>query len=172
MVSLIGQSDLIESCNHHFTKVREIHGSTDADGHPFSEKGQPFDQEFYLILNVAVGGHFLDGPDPWDQWFYPEAEMWVDWVKFYDLADIGELPDYECIANPHATTDELCGATNWACYEQNYAWMGDVCDDNWKKCCQRFQCSHQEVVDQCTRVFSQYDSQVGRIPESSIHFMI
>ena len=87
--------------------------------------------------------------------------MWVDWVKFYDLNDIGDLPDYECIANPHATTDELCGATTWACYEQNYAWMGDVCDDSWKKCCQRYQCSHQEVVDQCTRVFAQYDSQVN-----------
>ena len=126
-----------------------------------SENGQPFDQEFYLILNVAVGGHFLDGPDPWDEWFYPEAEMWVDWVKFYDLEAIGDLPDYECIANPHATTDELCGATTWACYEQNYAWMGDVCDDSWKRCCQRFQCSHQEVVDQCTKIFAQYDSQVG-----------
>jgi beta-glucanase (GH16 family) len=126
----------------------------------YKEKGQPFDQEFYLILNVAVGGHFLEGPDPWDEWFYPEAEMWVDWVKFYDLDDIGDLPDYECVANPHATTDELCGATNWACYEQSYAWMGDVCDDSWKKCCQRFQCSHQEVVDQCSKVFAQYDSQL------------
>ena len=87
--------------------------------------------------------------------------MWVDWVKFYDLEDIGDLPDYECVAKPHATTDELCGATTWACYEQNFAWMGDVCDDNWKRCCQRFQCSHQEVVEQCTKVFAQYDSQVG-----------
>ena len=28
----------------------------------YKEKGQPFDQNFYLILNVAVGGWFLDGP--------------------------------------------------------------------------------------------------------------
>ena len=161
---------MTELCNRHFIKVCFFLVQISADivrpSNPgrfqtfFSEKGQPFDQEFYLILNVAVGGHFLDGPDPWDQWHYPEAEMWVDWVKFYDLNDIGDLPDYECVANPHATTDELCGATTWACYEQNYAWMGDVCDDSWKKCCQRYQCSHQEVVDQCTRVFAQYDSQV------------
>jgi len=38
--------------------------------------------------------------------------------------------------------------------------MGDVCDQDWKKCCQEFSCSHQEIVDQCTRIFSQYDSQV------------
>ena len=127
-----------------------------------SEKGQPFDQSFYLILNVAVGGWFLDGPDPWDEFFYPEAEMWVDWVKFFDLNDIDEVPDYDytCVANPNSSTEDLCGAASWACYEQNYANMGGVCDDAWKRCCQRYQCTHQETVDQCTRVFSQYDSQV------------
>ena len=30
----------------------------------YKEKGQPFDQDFYLILNVAVGGWFVDGPAP------------------------------------------------------------------------------------------------------------
>ena len=50
---------------------------------------QPFDRNFYLILNVAVGGNFLEGPDPWDVWDYPEAEMWVDWVKWYTMDDLG-----------------------------------------------------------------------------------
>ena len=51
-----------------------------------------------MILNVAVGGHFLDGPDPWDVWYYPEAEMWVDWVKFFDIKDIdGDGGDYDYV---------------------------------------------------------------------------
>lgn len=88
--------------------------------------------------------------------------MWVDWVKFWDLNDIGDVPDYDytCVANPNSSAEDLCGAASWACYEQNYANMGGVCDDDWKRCCQRYSCSHQETVDQCTRVFSQYDSQV------------
>ena len=50
---------------------------------------QPFDRNFYLILNVAVGGNFLEGPDENDHWNYPDAEMWVDWVKWYTLDDLG-----------------------------------------------------------------------------------
>jgi len=76
------------------------------------------------MLLLAVG--FLDGPDPWDEFFYPEAEMWVDWVKFWDLNDIGDVPDYDytCVANPNSSAEDLCGAASWACYEQNYANMG------------------------------------------------
>ena len=47
--------------------------------------GQPFDQEFHLVLNVAVGGDFLDNPLPSTVWNYPDAEMWVDYVKVYPL---------------------------------------------------------------------------------------
>ena len=38
--------------------------------------------------------------------------------------------------------------------------MGGVCDDAWKACCDRNQCTHEEVVEQCSRVFQQYDSQL------------
>ena len=56
----------------------------------FYEKDrQPFDHPFYLILNVAVGGDFLAGPDENDIFNYPEAEMWVDWVKWYTNCDLG-----------------------------------------------------------------------------------
>ena len=50
--------------------------------------------------------------------------------------------------------------------------MGDVCDQDWKKCCQEYSCSHQEIVDQCTRIFSQYDSQVKSIFGSKLHNLI
>lgn len=41
----------------------------------------PFDQPFYLILNLAVGGNFLGNPDVSTQ--FP-AEMVLDYVRVYD----------------------------------------------------------------------------------------
>ena len=74
--------------------------------------------------------------------------------------EVTDVPDYTCVANPNSSAKDLCGATSWACYEQKYANMGGVCNDDWKRCCQRYSCSDQETFDQCTRVISQYDSQV------------
>jgi beta-glucanase (GH16 family) len=41
----------------------------------------PFDQPFYLVMNVAVGGKFLGNPDKTTK--FP-AEMVVDYVRVYD----------------------------------------------------------------------------------------
>lgn len=41
----------------------------------------PFDQPFYLVMNVAVGGKFLGNPD--NMTLFP-AEMLVDYVRVYD----------------------------------------------------------------------------------------
>jgi beta-glucanase (GH16 family) len=41
----------------------------------------PFDQPFYLVMNVAVGGKFLGNPD--NTTLFP-AEMLVDYVRVYD----------------------------------------------------------------------------------------
>lgn len=41
----------------------------------------PFDQPFYLIMNVAVGGNFLGNPD--QKTAFP-VEMLVDYVRVYD----------------------------------------------------------------------------------------
>jgi beta-glucanase (GH16 family) len=43
----------------------------------------PFDQLFYIVLNVAVGGQFLGNPDR--STVFP-AEMLVDYVRVYDKA--------------------------------------------------------------------------------------
>jgi beta-glucanase (GH16 family) len=40
-----------------------------------------FDHEFFLLLNVAVGGTFSVGPDP--SGAFPQA-MLVDYVRVYD----------------------------------------------------------------------------------------
>lgn len=53
---------------------------SDADLNPWPA---PFDQTFYIILNVAVGGNFLGNPDPKTE--FP-AEMVVDYVRVYDKA--------------------------------------------------------------------------------------
>jgi len=126
----------------------------------YSRNGQPFDKDFYLILNVAVGGDFLDGPDWNDEWFYPGAEMHVDWVKWYDYVG-GENHGCECKANAEQTDDSLCGSAEWACFEQNYAPnMYHVCGYEFTHCCIEGLCTHEEVVDVCSKVFEQYDEQI------------
>lgn len=53
---------------------------------PYTKNGQPFDQPFYLMLNVAVGGNFF-GPGPYvtpdqaRQW--PKHTFEIDYVRVY-----------------------------------------------------------------------------------------
>ena len=56
----------------------------------------PFDEHFHLVLNVAIGGWFLDGPDPDDVWTYPAAEMWVDSVTVWPLEYIIDETQTTC----------------------------------------------------------------------------
>ena len=65
-------------------------------------------------MNVAVGGDYLGGPDEGQLFAYPEGEMWVDWVKWYTLCDLGwgsncapiPVPTSEPTAEPPAPTPE------------------------------------------------------------------
>jgi beta-glucanase (GH16 family) len=52
---------------HTFDSSRDIQGI------------RPFDESFYLVLNLAVGGTWPEDPDPAD---YPD-EFRVDWVRVY-----------------------------------------------------------------------------------------
>lgn len=52
--------------------------ASDADLNPWPA---PFDQPFYLIMNVAVGGNFVGPPD--ESTKFP-VEMLVDYVRVYD----------------------------------------------------------------------------------------
>jgi beta-glucanase (GH16 family) len=52
--------------------------TSEADLNPWPA---PFDQPFYLIMNVAVGGRFLGNPDKTT--VFP-AEMVIDYVRVYD----------------------------------------------------------------------------------------
>ena len=55
-----------------------LEAKKDADVNPWPA---PFDQPFYLIMNVAVGGNFPGAPNPQTQ--FP-AELVVDYVRVYD----------------------------------------------------------------------------------------
>ena len=63
------------------SKVRDgkgIKARSAADLNPWPA---PFDQPFYIVMNVAVGGNFPGAPNPATQ--FP-AEMLVDYVRVYD----------------------------------------------------------------------------------------
>ncbi len=55
---------------------------------PYTKNGQPFDQAFYVILNVAIGGNFFNGmgsqvtPAEAKNWAKPTME--VDYVRVYE----------------------------------------------------------------------------------------
>ena len=55
-----------------------VNPTSEADLNPWPA---PFDQPFYLVMNVAVGGRFLGNPDKTT--VFP-AEMVVDYVRVYD----------------------------------------------------------------------------------------
>ncbi|CAG2173424.1 unnamed protein product [Oppiella nova] len=58
-----------------------------SSGAPYTKNGQPFDQPFFWILNVAVGGQFFPSneygpavtPDEARQW--PKPTMEIDYVR-------------------------------------------------------------------------------------------
>ncbi len=72
--------------------------STTADGRGVNPQTEsdlnawpaPFDQPFYIIMNVAIGGRFPGRPD--NTTAFP-AEMVVDYVRVYEKAGgYGPLP--------------------------------------------------------------------------------
>jgi beta-glucanase (GH16 family) len=58
--------------------AKGVNPSKEADLNPWPA---PFDQPFYLVMNVAVGGKFLGNPDKTT--VFP-AEMVLDYVRVYD----------------------------------------------------------------------------------------
>ncbi len=70
----------------------------------------PFDQPFYILLNVAVGGNFPGFPDA--DTVFP-ATMEVDWVRVYEgeapfvPADPGITPDNVVYASDPNVTEDL-----------------------------------------------------------------
>ncbi|BCZ47759.1 hypothetical protein psyc5s11_38260 [Clostridium gelidum] len=63
----------------------------------------PFDRNFHMILNLAVGGAYDGNVEPDES--FKSAQMKVDYVRVYDLN--GKYPVHE---NPASNTGELKGA--------------------------------------------------------------
>jgi beta-glucanase (GH16 family) len=57
-----------------------VQASAETDLNPWPA---PFDQPFYLLMNVSVGGNFPGHPNA--QTLFP-AELVIDWVRVYDKA--------------------------------------------------------------------------------------
>lgn len=79
-------------CTHLYAVERDEHTiSWYVDNHKFATKNldlifkdpsyQPFQQEFYLLLNIAVGGNWPG--DPWQTTVFPQ-KMLVDYVRVYE----------------------------------------------------------------------------------------
>jgi beta-glucanase (GH16 family) len=50
-------------------------------------KPWPFDQEFYLIMNLAIGGWFAGDVDP----ALDSAQLHVKSIKYFSIDGVGEL---------------------------------------------------------------------------------
>lgn len=122
----------------------------------YSENGQPFDQEFYVILNVAIGGDYLDNPKPETVWEYPDAEMWVDYVR---VTPLEEITSSKCVAKDDADINALCGSANWACTSQNFADVSSQCTEEFYSCCSN-PASCDNVTELVSAIYTEYDRQV------------
>lgn len=79
----------------------------------------PFNQEFYLMLNLAVGGFFPGDPNPAD---WTSTKFYIDYVRVYEYdgdltPDSGssstQTPNVNLLQNSDFTTD-YAGWTTWS----------------------------------------------------------
>jgi len=125
----------------------------------YSENGQPFDQEFYMILNVAVGGDYLDNPKPDTKWDYPAAEMWVDYVR---VTPLEEIATSKCQAKSDANAYDLCGSAKWACTGQSFADVTSQCTDEFYSCCNNpSTCDYSKLNELVSEIYEEYDNQIN-----------
>jgi beta-glucanase (GH16 family) len=96
---------LYQTLNNWFSK-----GTNQADRYTFPA---PFDQEFYMILNLAVGGWY--GGDPDRTTPFP-GEMEVDYVRAYELTG----RDYMDPVEPEQVREELPDGAKFPLEDGNY----------------------------------------------------
>ena len=83
-----------------------VHSYTNPNRSTNNENYWPFDQEFYFVLNVAVGGT-LGGTPSAD---FQEASMYIDYVRVYkkDLSDVDKVkPEAFAITNSYASDSTI-----------------------------------------------------------------
>ncbi|XP_039256442.2 glucan endo-1,3-beta-glucosidase-like [Styela clava] len=139
-------------------KPYHMHNLDRQVGWMYGNKGDPFNQYFYIILNVAVGGHYVTDPTPTTTWNYPDAEMKVDYVRAYPLEDIST---FKCGVKPTASYGDICGNVEWACYNQLEADVSAQCTSELLNCCATRSCEITRVQTLATEVFAAYDEQIN-----------
>jgi len=92
----------------------------DSNGERYSYPA-PFDQEFFMVLNLAVGGWF-DG-DPTDETDFP-SQMEVDYVRVYEPSN----GKYDDPLEPEVTVEELPEDARTPLADGNYIFNGDFSD--------------------------------------------
>lgn len=107
--------NLYQTQNNWFTK-----GINNEEKYSFPA---PFDQNFYLILNLAIGGNWDGEPDTTTRF---EDPMQVDYVRAYDL--IGR--EYKTPVEPSVNVGELPADSKVTTADGNYIYNGDFKDNN------------------------------------------
>ena len=75
---------ILFSVNGHLYQTQTSWGSSTANAYPF-----PFNQPFFLIMNLAIGGSYLGNPttNAINAGTIFHGEMQVDYVRIYNLTD-------------------------------------------------------------------------------------
>lgn len=96
----------VDGQRFHVMSLQRSFNNPGAGSNPYNKNGQPFDQEFFFILNVAVGGGFFGGnanaltDAQARNWASPS--MLVDYVRVYQLKD-GVAPNPNPTPSPTPT---------------------------------------------------------------------
>lgn len=91
-------------------------GKGKTENYPFPA---PFNEEFYILLNLAVGGNFDNGKEPQESDL--PAIMEVDYVRVYDLAEGYD----ETISKPNIALDEA-GTKAFIQEDLEYNYISDM----------------------------------------------
>ena len=65
----------------------EIYNTISSEDEVMRDREWPFNAEFYLILNLAIGGWFAGDVDP----ELRSAHFEIDWIKYFSENGVGEL---------------------------------------------------------------------------------
>ena len=110
----------------------------------------------YVLLNVAIGGWFLDGPDDDTVWSYPDAELWVESIKLYDLEEVTD--SISCAADEEASDADLCYAANAICIPGEVPFgLKESCESAKEACENLNKTKHDDLVEMISQVFADYD---------------
>eukprot|EP00898_Chlorokybus_atmophyticus_P003330 jgi/Chlat1/3999/Chrsp26S03989 len=130
-----GYNSLVWLVDGTITHKQSLRRSFQVNGpnHPYAAERQPFDQRFFLLLNLAVGGNYGGAPSPTD---WSSSALLIDWVRIYQTANqalpsdqlqalqqcfdiqpnsAGSVVRQRCRPIASASVDQMCGVLGWLC---------------------------------------------------------